>query len=192
MIQIRIETFNNRFINVFTLFLETFGQFSRRRQRRDKVQQGMSPSGLISQTNADDWMLACRKMDRSLWITDYPPPSFHLVLRPTSFRRPQTAPFLPPPTARPSFSCSTSLPRRLSTSETSGREEKEKGPHSKAASTGNLPHAYVAACLSFLSSRFERSLRQRQPNPPRYSPAYRRSDAISMTGDVQALIRGVK
>lgn len=148
MIQIRIETFNNRFINVFTLFLETFGQFSRRRQRRDKVQQGMSPSGLISQTNADDWMLACRKMDRSLWITDYPPPSFHLVLRPTSFSRPQTAPFLPPPTARPSFSCSTSLPRRLSTSETSGREEKEKGPHSKAASTGNLPHAYVAASAS--------------------------------------------
>lgn len=105
---------------------------------------------------------------------------------------PKLAPFLPCPTARPSFSCSTSLLRRLSTSETSGREEKEKGPHSKAASAGNLPHAYVAACLSFLSSRLERSLRQRQPNPPRYSPAYRRSDAISMTGDVQALIRGMK
>lgn len=42
-------------------------------------------------------MLACRKMDRSLWITDYPPPSFHLVLRPTSFRRPQTRPLPPLP-----------------------------------------------------------------------------------------------
>lgn len=179
---------------VFTLFHETFGQFS---WRRWAAEAGQGPTR--DESFGTDFTNKCRRLnagmsqDGSLSLNHRLPAAFlpPRLLRPTSFRRPQTRP-LPLPTARPSFSCSTSLPRRLSTSETSGREEKEKGPHSKAASAGNLPHAYVAACLSFLSSRLERSLRQRQqPNPPRYSPAYRGgSDAISMTGDVQALIRG--
>lgn len=49
------------------------------RKRREK-RRGHGPSRLISQTNAADWILACRKMDRSLWITDYCPPlPFHFV-----------------------------------------------------------------------------------------------------------------
>ena len=46
-----------------------------------------SPSGLISQTNAADWILACCKMDRSLWITDYRPPLPSISPRVVSFLR---------------------------------------------------------------------------------------------------------
>lgn len=90
------------------------------------------------------------------------------------------------PTARPSSSCSTSLSRRLSTSETSSVERKRKAPGS------SRQHRQFAtclrSCLSFLSS-----LRRGVcVNDSRISAAILgRSDAISMTSDVQALIRGV-
>jgi len=63
----------------------TRGRKRRRRRRRRRTgrreeRRGESPSGLISQTNAADWILACCKMDRSLWIADYRPPlTFHLA-----------------------------------------------------------------------------------------------------------------
>lgn len=44
-----------------------------------------SPAGLISQTNAADWILACCKMDRSLWITDYRPSLPSISLRVVSY-----------------------------------------------------------------------------------------------------------
>lgn len=132
-------------------FHERTKRGERRSQRRDKV-HGMSPSGLISQTNADDWMLACRKMDRSLWITDYPPPSFHLVLRSSSFRCAAAVSNCPLPPDGSSFlfllHLSFEAPLHLR-SQTRTESKRERERPIRTGSTGNLPHAYVR-CLSFL------------------------------------------
>lgn len=94
---------------------------------------------------------------------------------PSSSRR-LVLPFLAPPLFR------GASPPPLA--DANRKQERKRKAHS------NWQHRQFATCLRSLPllSPLERRLRQRQSNPPRNSPTYR-SDAISMTGDVQALIR---
>ena len=186
----RSSNFHSQILQFSRAIVESNETGEEEDRRSETRSTGMSPSGLISQTNADDWMLACRKMDRSLWITDYP--LAFLPLRPAALLLRQLAtavsncPLPPQRRLASSFSCSTSLSRRLSTfasrirTETKKeRERGEKGPFELAVPA--ICHMPTFAASPFSSSK--RSPRQRQPNPPR------NSDAISMNGDVQALIR---
>ena len=161
----------------------------RRSQKRDKVHG--------DESFGTDFTNKCRRLnagmsqDGSLSLNHRLPAAF-LPLRPAALLLRQLAtavsncPLPPERRLASSFSCSTSLSRRLSTFASRTKKprererEKERERPIRTGSTGNLPHAYVR--LPLLSPS-ERSLRQRQPNPPR------NSDAISTNGDVQALIR---
>lgn len=114
---------------------------SQNRTRRDAEETRSdreSPSGLISQTNAADWILACRKMDRSLWITDYRPPLPSISPRHRivpSYRRDVHRPLL-----RFALPAGPLRPSR--------RRFHLRGRFPSSGQLGNLPHAYAAATLS--------------------------------------------
>lgn len=173
---------------------EDRGQFSRtyKTGRKKIAEARQSPR---DESFGTDFTNKCRRLnagmsqDGSLSLNHRLPAAFLpprpavllLPLRGRRFQLPSSSrrlvlPFLAPPLFR------GASPPPLA--DANRKQERKRKAHS------NWQHRQFATCLRSLPllSPLERRLRQRQSNPPRNSPTYR-SDAISMTGDVQALIR---